>query len=352
MKHLIFISICIIMLFASLAADDYCNILWDDTHSLYPYGVPNFTTMISTLESTGHTVTTTLAVFNTAGFDVIIIGMVNNYYTESEKTMIQNWVANDGVLILMGEFGPPTWACNPIINDLLSDPDWSIHMLIADDNIHDAIHECPGHGDFIYMTDILPDPVTAGIDTVLLCDGSSLIISPPAVGFIHSAATATPPNSPAFAYENWGMGRIYLIGDNSWITDGHCHNLDNIPMFANMVGDCSIIPCPPAITWIECPVPCWYHSSCANQSIVFGINDTTGFAIETTQVWFTVITEHADGSVDTVYLPDESTSTLFPAFSDRADSILAIIFGTWIDGDSVTISMDSLYNENGCLTIS
>ncbi len=106
--------------------------------------------------------------------------------------------------------------------------------------------------------------------------------------------------------------------------------------------------CPPAETWIECPFPCGNYSSCADQYIIFGIEDTTGVNIDTTRVWFTVIVSHSTGSADTTYLEPGSPLLSFSALSD---SITATIYGTWSDGDNVTVILDSLYNIADCLTI-
>ncbi len=106
--------------------------------------------------------------------------------------------------------------------------------------------------------------------------------------------------------------------------------------------------CPPAVVWVECPYPCWNYSSCSDQIVVFGIQDTSGYAIDTMRVWVTSMVFHSDMSSDTLRL-NEPTPLL--DFSAMSDSITVTVYGTWGDGDSVVISLDSLYNENDCLTI-
>jgi len=82
--------------------------------------------------------------------------------------------------------------------------------------------------------------------------------------------------------------------------------------------------------------------------MIFGIMDTTGIPIDTMRVYFTVINNHSDGTADTAYISE--TSSILD-FSDWSDSVTATIFGSWADGDSVLISLDSLYNANNCLMI-
>jgi len=106
-------------------------------------------------------------------------------------------------------------------------------------------------------------------------------------------------------------------------------------------------PCPPAETWIICPLPCGSFSSCSTQTMIFGIRDTTGVAIDTNRVYFTVIDVHPDGSADTTLLFEPSSLI---AFSGWASNITVTVSGSWANGDSVHISLDSLYNADGCLT--
>jgi len=110
----------------------------------------------------------------------------------------------------------------------------------------------------------------------------------------------------------------------------------------------TVCECPPAVVWIECPIPCWSFSSCSTQVMIFGIMDTTGIPIDTMRVYFTVINNHSDGTADTAYISESSVILDFSAWSD---SVTATIFGSWADGDSILISLDSLYNANNCLTI-
>ena len=104
--------------------------------------------------------------------------------------------------------------------------------------------------------------------------------------------------------------------------------------------------CAPAMVWLECPIPFLHFASCSSQVAIFGIHDTTGSAIDTMRVYCTVIIRN-DAVVDTIHLSGASPYLNFSAWSD---SISVVVQKNWSDGDTVEISIDSIYNERGCLT--
>ncbi|MCD6418988.1 PKD domain-containing protein [bacterium] len=105
--------------------------------------------------------------------------------------------------------------------------------------------------------------------------------------------------------------------------------------------------CSPAMVWLECPTPFLQFFSCSSQVAIFGIHDTTGSAIDTMRVYCTVITRNS-GIADTIHLSGASPYLNFSAWSD---SISVTVHKIWANGDTVEISLDSIYNEMGCLTI-
>jgi len=105
--------------------------------------------------------------------------------------------------------------------------------------------------------------------------------------------------------------------------------------------------CAPAVVWLECPTSFLQFSSCSSQVAIFGIHDTTGCAIDTMRVYCTVIIRN-DAGVDTIFL---SGASPYLNFSGWSDSIFVIVHKNWSDGDTVEISIDSIYNERGCLTV-
>ena len=120
-----------------------------------------------------------------------------------------------------------------------------------------------------------------------------------------------------------------------------CEDVDSV----FILDTCS---CTRAVTWIECPFPCYQFTSCPNQVIIYGIQDTTGVSIDTTRVWVTIIANHQFGGSDTTHISGISPYLNFSALSD---SIFATISGNWLDGDYIIVILDSLYNINNCRTI-
>jgi len=105
--------------------------------------------------------------------------------------------------------------------------------------------------------------------------------------------------------------------------------------------------CNPALAQIICG-PCGTFTGCANQIVRFEIVNPSGFAIDTTKTYFTVMIHHIIGGTDVIHL-NEPTPRL--SFSCRCDSVITIVSGiTFVSGDSVVVSIDSLYDVRGCLT--
>ncbi len=98
--------------------------------------------------------------------------------------------------------------------------------------------------------------------------------------------------------------------------------------------------------WIECPMPCASFTSCEDQHMIFGISDTAGIGIDTTAMYFTVIRSYYGGA-DTSHISPPSPNI----FIDLDTDTLIYITGDWMDGDSVTITLDSLFSEDGCRTM-
>jgi len=105
--------------------------------------------------------------------------------------------------------------------------------------------------------------------------------------------------------------------------------------------------CTPAYAEVLCPLPCGSFSSCPNQRMIFMIQDTTGVAIDTSRLYFTIISNHPTGSADTLELVGTSRNV---TLEGRPDSLIATVVYFYADGDSVVISLDSVYNVDSCLT--
>ncbi len=94
-----------------------------------------------------------------------------------------------------------------------------------------------------------------------------------------------------------------------------------------------------------CPAPSLSFSACNVQRISFLLCDTAGYAIDTMGAYFTQKVFHASGSIDSLRISEPSPRLRFFGI---ADSFIAEISGNWLDGDSVIIRLDSLFNLNHC----
>lgn len=107
-----------------------------------------------------------------------------------------------------------------------------------------------------------------------------------------------------------------------------------------------ITPCRPLDLEVICPLPCYSFVACSSAAIVFSINDTAGFGVDSMNAYFTVIENHFSGLADTSYLSSPSPNIIFDFSTDTT----VTVWDNWSDGDSVIITLDSLYSEDGCVT--
>ncbi len=137
-------------------------------------------------------------------------------------------------------------------------------------------------------------------------------------------------------------------GDTLWLcitttdTTSYCDD--------NILDTCwyyTTIACRMLDVWVDCPFPCGEFVSCEDQSMTFGITDTAGVGIDSSRAYFTIINHHSSGSVDSFGLELPSP---YIDFRFGEDSLL-VLRNSWLDGDSVTIILDSLFSEDGCKTL-
>jgi len=98
--------------------------------------------------------------------------------------------------------------------------------------------------------------------------------------------------------------------------------------------------------WL-CPTPCFSYSSCDQQvmQIVLWTDSTT---IDTNAVYFTI----NDGVNPPYPLSSASAYVSSMCYTPDCDSVFFEISGlTWTDGATVTITLDSAYTTDGCITI-
>ena len=141
---------------------------------------------------------------------------------------------------------------------------------------------------------------------------------------------------------------IYQLGENHWELaweDWLDHSFDDIVFEVFCVNVCA-----PASAIILCG-PCGGFTGCEDQEVSFLIVDTTGIAIDTTRMWFTIEINHLSGNVDTIYISTPSDSIHFDFISSSGDTVFALLQNfNFLSGDSIVISLDSVYNINNCLT--
>jgi len=103
--------------------------------------------------------------------------------------------------------------------------------------------------------------------------------------------------------------------------------------------------CNDAQAEIGCPYPtCFAFSSCDPQELSFIIWDDYGAAINHVQTYFTVNVFHPFGGSDVYFL--NGTDVAISWTGDTAK----ILWTTFVDGDSIVISLDSTFTVDGCRT--
>jgi len=144
----------------------------------------------------------------------------------------------------------------------------------------------------------------------------------------------------------WNLASGFWWGDTVQVCVSATDTTDYCP--DNILDTCwefYIRPCVPLDLWIDCPLPCFSHSSCSSQAMVFGVRDTSGVTgIDADKMFFTVIENHSSGFADTSYLEPPSPYIIFDG-----DSLISI-WGDWADRDSVIIILDSIFTDDGCRT--
>jgi hypothetical protein len=143
------------------------------------------------------------------------------------------------------------------------------------------------------------------------------------------------------------------IPDTIVVADTAAAPLDSRPpdSFCNWGSDNCFMGqvCYPAISRIICG-PCGGFTGCYDQIVQFSIFDPLGFDIDTMRTYFTVIVSHIAGDADTFALREPSANVQFSCVSG-CDTVMATVRGfSFASGDSVIVSLDSLYNERGCIT--
>ncbi|MBN2543822.1 hypothetical protein JXI42_13260 [bacterium] len=93
---------------------------------------------------------------------------------------------------------------------------------------------------------------------------------------------------------------------------------------------------------IICPDPCGVYTSCLPQSFILSLYDSSGAGIDTMRTYFTLIINHLRGGADTIYISEPS-----PYLTFFSDTLVEVSYNHF-DGDSVVLTLDSVYNIYGC----
>jgi len=148
-------------------------------------------------------------------------------------------------------------------------------------------------------------------------------------------------------YFQWTPDSSYVRGDSVELcltakdSAGYC--------LENTLDTCwyyYVLSCRPLDILIDCPIPCYAFSACSSAAIVFAVNDTAGFGIDTMRAYFTIIENHISGLADTSYLMPPSPRINFDFSMDSTITV----WGNWAEGDSITITLDSLFSQDSCMT--
>jgi len=111
------------------------------------------------------------------------------------------------------------------------------------------------------------------------------------------------------------------------------------------------VACLPCSVELICG-PCGGLTACYDQIVQWQLQDPSGISIDFDRTYFTVVITHADSTADTVHIAGESDSLNFELIDSDSSNVIVTLSGFEFEsGDLVWVTIDSLYNEAGCLTI-
>jgi Repeat of unknown function (DUF6923) len=244
------------------------RILFDETHGwandsyVGDYTIEaGFRGLAEFLRRQGHTVAslqdpTPIEYTTLRWYDVFVLMLPKEAYSEAEKTAIARFVEQGGRLVTIGEWAPFAGPSTDILND--------VHAFLGDGLVHnaDTVYDPTDNDGQSYwpiIHDFAPDPVNQGVNTVVEYAGSSLQVSGPAHGTAFGDADTYPaaaaeaaelsgagsqstkpvegrspaaPTAPIIVHarSQVGAGDVFAIGDaNLW--DSEDYNGNGIPSF-------------------------------------------------------------------------------------------------------------------------
>ncbi|MCD6594962.1 hypothetical protein J7L68_04720 [bacterium] len=201
----------------------------------------------------------------------------------------------------------------------------------------------------------------------LLCPGDSAISAGDIVHLEWSVIDTFWNDDPC-SLHIYGIGCSYdttiIVPDTfyDWVVPSAAAECDTLwfvvsarDSFCNWGSDSCAIPpvCRPIEAQILC-APCGGFTGCYNQTVLWQFTDLNSINIDTSRTYFSVLINHASGTADTIHLTGDSDSLSFECVPSPPEcyQVEVTLSGFEFEsGDSVWVTIDSLYNEAGCLTI-
>jgi len=150
-------------------------------------------------------------------------------------------------------------------------------------------------------------------------------------------------------FYDWVVPSAATGCDAVWFVVSACDS------FCNWGSDSCAIPpvCRPIEAEIVC-APCMGFTGCFDQIVQWSLTDLNSINIDTSRTYFSVYINHADGTADTVHLTGDSDSLSFECVPSPPEcyQVNVTLSGfEFENSDTVWVTIDSLYDEAGCLTI-
>ncbi|MBN2542726.1 hypothetical protein JXI42_07640 [bacterium] len=184
-----------------------------------------------------------------------------------------------------------------------------------------------------YINFCLFDSIT-GVDTSSIIFSVDTLFYSPSLVWADSCWLVEWSASAPF---DWGDDILVCLT----VTDTTDYCADN---FLDTCWDYHISSCADAVTWIICPEASGpILTSCWDQVVSFGIWDSTGADIDLDRIFFTMIIKYLRGGADTL--------TPSADFLMTGDTVIVNLNGTYGSGDSITVTLDSLFTTDGCRTV-
>ncbi|MFP4459545.1 MAG: hypothetical protein ACLFSQ_08170 [Candidatus Zixiibacteriota bacterium] len=148
-----------------------------------------------------------------------------------------------------------------------------------------------------------------------------------------------------FSISKNGTGFV-MSGSTKSYGEGSPDTEDFFIVTANSEGDAGS-DCYPAFVWCDCPHPAGTTVGCADQPMIFGIVDPTGISIDTESIYGRKIVSTISGEIDTTVFSHDHEDI---SIEVRSDTVYLSINGTYEHGTRVNCIIDSLSNEEDCVS--